>query len=53
MGGDRGPEEVVAGALDAASDGLQPILVGPSRLDAQGLELLEASEVIGMDEKPT
>jgi phosphate acyltransferase len=53
MGGDRGPEEVVAGAVAAASRDVQPIIVGPRGLDTQGLELIEAPEVIGMDEKPT
>src|SRR5512132_3394769 len=53
MGGDRGPEEIVAGALDARSDQIAPVLVGPTGLDTQGLELIEAPEVIGMDEKPT
>ncbi len=53
MGGDRGPEEVVAGALDARSDTLAPVVVGPAGLDTQGLELIEAPDVIAMDEKPT
>src|SRR5919109_558113 len=53
MGGDRGPEEVVAGALAAASDVLAPVIVGPSSLDTHGLERLEAERVIAMDEKPT
>lgn len=53
MGADRGPEEIVAGALAAASDAVQPIVVGPSGLDTQGLELLEAPDVITMDEKPS
>ena len=53
MGGDRGPEEIVAGAVDAASETLQPVIVGPSGLDTQGLELIEAPDVIAMDEKPT
>jgi glycerol-3-phosphate acyltransferase PlsX len=53
MGGDRGPEEIVAGAVDAASDTVQPVIVGPRGLDTQGLELIEAAEVIAMDEKPT
>jgi glycerol-3-phosphate acyltransferase PlsX len=52
MGGDRGPVEVVAGALEAAAHGVTPILVGPSGLDTGGLELIEASETIAMDEKP-
>jgi glycerol-3-phosphate acyltransferase PlsX len=53
MGGDRGPEEIVAGALDAVSDAVTPVLVGPSGLDTHGLELIEAPDVIAMDEKPT
>ncbi|HEY8630419.1 MAG TPA: phosphate acyltransferase PlsX [Gaiellaceae bacterium] len=53
MGGDRGPEEIVAGAVDAASDAVQPVIVGPRGLDTQGLELIEAPDVIAMDEKPT
>ena len=52
MGADRGPEEIVAGALAAASGTVQPILVGPAGLDTQGLALLEAADVIAMDEKP-
>jgi phosphate acyltransferase len=53
MGGDRGPEEIVTGALEARSDGVVPILVGPAGLDTHGLELIEAPDVIAMDEKPT
>jgi glycerol-3-phosphate acyltransferase PlsX len=53
MGGDRGPEEIVAGAADAASDTVQPVVVGPEGLDTQGLELIEAPDVIAMEEKPT
>ena len=53
MGGDRGPDEVVAGAVDARSDEVTPVLVGPPELDTQGLELIHAPDVIGMDEKPT
>jgi glycerol-3-phosphate acyltransferase PlsX len=53
MGGDRGPEEVVGGAVDAASDTVQPVIVGLAGLDTRGLELIEASDVIAMDEKPT
>ena len=52
MGGDRGPDEVVAGALEAASELVEPILFGPPGLDTKGLELVEASEVIAMHEKP-
>jgi glycerol-3-phosphate acyltransferase PlsX len=52
MGGDRAPDEVVAGALDARSPELEPILFGPASLDTHGLELVEAPDTIGMDEKP-
>src|SRR5919108_1157313 len=53
MGGDRGPEEIVAGAVAAASDAVAPIIVGSAQLDSGGLELIEAPDVIAMDEKPT
>lgn len=52
MGGDRGPSEIVAGALAARSDTVTPVLVGPAGLDTGGLELIEASETIEMHEKP-
>ena len=52
MGGDRAPDEVVAGAVEAAGPGVQPILVGPAGIDTGGLELIEASDTIEMDEKP-
>jgi phosphate acyltransferase len=52
MGGDRAPEEVVAGAVEAAADGIEPILYGPKSLDTGGLPLVEAAQVIAMDEKP-
>jgi glycerol-3-phosphate acyltransferase PlsX len=52
LGGDRAPEEVVAGAVEAASDSIRPVLYGPAGLDAQGLELVETRGEIAMDEKP-
>jgi glycerol-3-phosphate acyltransferase PlsX len=52
MGGDRGPAEIVAGALDARGDGIEPVLFGSAGLDTHGLELRETTEVIGMHEKP-
>src|SRR6476619_7121675 len=52
MGGDRGPAEVVAGALAARSDTLTPILYGDAAVDPQGLELVETQGVIEMREKP-
>ncbi|MEP7335846.1 MAG: phosphate--acyl-ACP acyltransferase, partial [Actinomycetota bacterium] len=52
MGGDRSPEEAIAGALEARSDAIEPILFGPPGLDTGGLELVEAPERITMDDKP-
>ena len=52
LGGDRAPEEVVAGAREAASDGIEPVLFGPAGLDTGGLELVETTQAIEMDEKP-
>ena len=52
MGGDRGAAEIVAGALQALADGIEPVLVGAPGLDTRGLELIEAPEVIEMHEKP-
>src|SRR5690242_8675711 len=52
MGGDRGPDVVVAGALTAAADGITPVLYGPATLDARGLEHFLAEDVIAMDDKP-
>ena len=56
MGGDHAPDAIVAGALQAASDGIPVVLVGPADLgacvDIGGLELIEASEVIEMDDDP-
>jgi glycerol-3-phosphate acyltransferase PlsX len=52
MGGDRGPDEVVAGALEAAAGGIVPVLYGPSWMRTRGLEQVVTDEVIAMDEKP-
>jgi len=52
MGGDRGPDEIVAGALEAHADGIEPIVFGDPSIDPHGLELQATSGVIGMDEKP-
>jgi phosphate acyltransferase len=49
LGGDHAPEEIVAGAIAAVSDGIQPVLVGPGSIDS-GLPLIESSEFIDMDE---
>jgi glycerol-3-phosphate acyltransferase PlsX len=52
MGGDRGPEPVVAGALAARSETLEPILFGSAGIETHGLELVETTQVIEMDDKP-
>ena len=52
-GGDRGPDEVIAGALAAAADGIVPVVFGPASLDTRGLEHVVADQVIAMDEKPS
>lgn len=52
LGGDRGSEEVVAGALEASRDGVEVVLFGPSTVETHGLELVEAGEEIAMDDKP-
>jgi glycerol-3-phosphate acyltransferase PlsX len=52
MGGDRGPDEVVAGALAARSDVLTPILFGDGGIDAHGLEYHVTHGVVEMHEKP-
>jgi glycerol-3-phosphate acyltransferase PlsX len=56
MGGDRAPEAIVAGARAAASDDVVPVLVGPRsvlELLAGGLEIVDAEQVVAMDEKPS
>jgi glycerol-3-phosphate acyltransferase PlsX len=52
MGGDRGPAEVVAGALAARTGTLTPILFGDGGLDTQGLDLHATTGVVEMHEKP-
>ncbi|MCU1502961.1 MAG: plsX [Ilumatobacteraceae bacterium] len=51
VGGDRAPDEILAGAHAAAAAGIPVLLVGPPGLDGVGdLPLLEASEIIEMHE---
>ncbi len=52
LGGDRAPGEVIAGAVDAAGDGIHVTLYGPPELDAQGLPLVDAPDSIEMADKP-
>jgi phosphate acyltransferase len=51
LGGDRAPEEIVAGAADAATPEIEPVLVGPTGLDTHGLRLIEADGRIEMDDR--
>jgi glycerol-3-phosphate acyltransferase PlsX len=52
LGGDRAPDEIVAGALDAASPEIHPVLFGPAELEAHGLEHIVAGDAVSMDDKP-
>jgi len=55
MGGDKAPDEIVAGAIRARDElGVDVVLVGrPDELgDIGGLDVIEASEVIAMDADP-
>jgi glycerol-3-phosphate acyltransferase PlsX len=52
MGGDKGPDEVVAGALEARADGIEPILFGDPSLETHGLALEPTHDVIEMNDKP-
>ncbi len=55
MGGDRAPEQIVAGARQVADQaGIAVLLVGrpEAMADTGGLPELHASEVIGMDDDP-
>jgi phosphate acyltransferase len=52
LGGDQAPDEIVAGAIAAASPDIEPILFGPAGLETEGLPLVETTEVIQMDDHP-
>jgi len=52
LGGDRAPGEVVAGAAEAAADGIDVVLFGPEGLETGGLELSVAPDRIEMADKP-
>jgi phosphate acyltransferase len=56
MGGDRAPREIVAGALEAASDDVEPVLFGRREAlepIAGELEIVHADEIVAMDDKPS
>jgi glycerol-3-phosphate acyltransferase PlsX len=55
MGGDRAPDEIIAGARAARTDGIEPILFGSKEVVqplARDLEVVHAPQVVGMHEKP-
>jgi len=58
MGGDHAPGPILAGAHRAAAAGIPIVLVGPADLagregpDGSVLDLIEATEVIGMHDDP-
>jgi glycerol-3-phosphate acyltransferase PlsX len=52
LGGDRAPEEIVAGALEAATSAIRPVLYGPPGLDSQGLDHVPTDGAVAMDDKP-
>jgi glycerol-3-phosphate acyltransferase PlsX len=53
MGSDAAPAPELAGALEAARDGIEVVLVGdPARLDGHGLPVIPAAEVVTMDDHP-
>jgi glycerol-3-phosphate acyltransferase PlsX len=53
MGGDHAPAAIIEGALQAASDEIEPILVGRRGIDPQGLAHVVADDVIDMHERPS
>lgn len=52
LGGDRAPTEVVAGALEAVSAEIEPIVFGPASLDATGVRHVLTDGGISMEDKP-
>ena len=52
LGGDRAPEEIVAGAREMSSRSVVPVVFGPADLDTEGLEHVVTEGSIGMQEKP-
>jgi len=52
LGGDRAPEEIVAGARDAASPTIEPVVYGPAGLEAAPLAHVVTDGGVSMDDKP-
>lgn len=52
LGGDRSPDEIVAGAVAAATSEIRPIVFGPADLRTHGLDHVVTSGMVEMDDKP-
>jgi glycerol-3-phosphate acyltransferase PlsX len=52
LGGDHAPEEILAGAHDAVTPGIEPIVFGPPDLVVSGLTCVASDGRVEMDEKP-
>ena len=52
LGGDCSPDEIVAGAVTAATAEINPVVYGPTELETHGLEHVVTSEIVEMDDKP-
>ena len=52
LGGDCTPDEIVAGAVAAATAEISPVVYGPADLQTHGLDHVVTSEMVEMDDKP-
>jgi phosphate acyltransferase len=52
LGGDRAPDEIVAGAIEAASAQIRPIVYGPAGLTVSGVDHVHTVGQVAMDDKP-
>lgn len=52
LGGDREPDEIVAGAVAAATSEIHPVIYGPESLETHGLDHVVTCEMVEMDDKP-
>jgi phosphate acyltransferase len=53
LGGDSAPDEAVAGAIDARTDEVHPVLFGPPGLDCGAVEHVVTDGSVAMDDKPS
>ncbi len=52
LGGDKAPAVVVAGAVEASTPDVRPVLFGPAELDCGGLEHVVTDGAVEMHDKP-